>query len=166
MTGEVDGDTITFRRFYRHRIEHVWDAIATEAGLRGWLMATHVAIGADTIELVSGPPGYRSTGKILRREPPRVFEYEWNVAPVREMPHGERAIFRYELAPDGDGTRLVVTIRKLTRTTIAGFLPGQHAFLDRLAAQLDGEPMPDWFERFAAHRPEYPAWQHATDPAQ
>src|SRR5947209_18469585 len=93
--------------------------------------------------------GDHATGKILQWEPPRLLEYEWNVAPAPEMPRGERAIFRYELTPDGDSTHLRVTYRRITRQTAHGFLPGLHAFLDRLEAQLDGRALPDWMQRFA-----------------
>jgi hypothetical protein len=111
----------------------------------------------------SGPAGYHSTGKLLTWDPPRVLEYEWKVAPVAEMPLGENAIFRYELAPHGDSTLLTVIYRRITPATARGFLPGLHTFLDRLAAQLAGEPLPDWFTRFAEARGEYPAWEpHAA----
>jgi uncharacterized protein YndB with AHSA1/START domain len=166
---EDAGDaTLTFRRVYRHTIEHVWDAIATPEGLRGWLMCTHAVIegrAGGRIELVSGPARYHSTGEILVWQPPRVLEYEWNVAPVPEMPRGERAIFRYELAPDGDSTQLVVTYRRITLQSARGFLPGLHAFLERLEAQLDGRIQPDWLQRFGELRAEYPEWSgHATHP--
>lgn len=99
--------------------------------------------------------------------PPRVLEYEWNVAPVPEMPRGERAIFRYELVPDGDSTRVTVTYRRITKETARGFLPGLHVFLDRLEAQLDGAALPDWVERFGQVRAEYPEWSHdASHPGQ
>jgi hypothetical protein len=98
-------------------------------------------------------------------DPPRVLEYEWNVAPVPEMPRGEQAIFRYELTPDGDSTRLLVVYRRLTRQSAGGFLPGLHAFLDRLDAQLDGRPAPDWATRFAELRSEYPEWSGHASPA-
>jgi uncharacterized protein YndB with AHSA1/START domain len=168
---EDGGDaTLTFRRVYRHAPERVWDAIATPEGLRAWLMCTHAVIeerAGGRIELVSGPAGYHSTGDILVWQPPRVLEYEWNVEPVPEMPRGERAIFRYELTPDGDSTQLVVTYRRITRETARGFLPGVHAFLDRLEAQLDGRAPPDWLERFAALRADYPEWSgHAAHAGQ
>ena len=65
-----DGEhaTITFHRQYPHKPEHVWDAIATPEGLRGWLLCTHAVIDGRVggrIEMVSGPPQYRSTGSIL-----------------------------------------------------------------------------------------------------
>ena len=162
--------TLTFRRVYRHSAARVWDAIATPEGLRGWLMCTHAEIEGRVggrIEMVSGPPGYRSTGRILVWEPPRVLEYEWNVPAVPEMPDGERAIFRYELTPDGDATRVLVTYRRLTKPTARGFLPGLHAFLERLESQLDERTLPDWAQRFDELRAEYPEWRgHAPAPGQ
>ncbi len=154
--------TLTFVRTLRHTREHVWDAIATPAGLSDWLMAEDVHIDArtgGTIEMISGPARYRSKGKILRWDPPRCFEYEWNVAPVPEMPHGEHAIFRYELESRGDSTILTVTYERITRKTAPGFLPGLHAFLDRLEAQIDRAPLPDFLARFAETRALYPEWQ-------
>jgi uncharacterized protein YndB with AHSA1/START domain len=167
-----DGEyaTLVFRRLYHHRPEHVWDAIATPEGLRAWLMCTHAVIEGRVggrIELISGPAGYHSTGKILAWEPPRVLEYEWNVAPVPEMPRGEHAIFRYELTPDGDSTHLLVTYRRITKQTARGFLPGLHAFLDRLEAQLDSPVLPEWMQRFTELRAEYPEWSgHAPHPGE
>jgi uncharacterized protein YndB with AHSA1/START domain len=165
-----DGDhaTLTFRRVYHHAPEHVWDAIATPEGLRGWLLCTHAVIDGRVggrFDTVSGPPGYRSTGTILAWDPPRLLEYEWNIAPVPEMPRGEHAIFRFELARTGDATELVVTYRRITRETARGFLPGLHAFLDRLEAQLAGAALPDWFECFAAVRDVYPEWKGGHAPA-
>lgn len=165
-----DGDfaTLRFNRSYRHRIEHVWEAISTPGGLSEWLMCSHALIEPRTggrIELISGPARYHSQGTIVAWEPPRLLEYEWNVAPVPEMPNGEHAVFRFELASDDGGrtTHLAVTYRRLSVSTARGFLPGVHAFLDRLRAQLDGEPLPNWLERFGQLRTHYSDWQ--TDAA-
>jgi uncharacterized protein YndB with AHSA1/START domain len=165
---DAEHATLVFHRRYPHELEHVWDAIATSEGLRGWLSCTHAVIDGRVggrIEMVSGPAQYRSTGSILAWEPPRLLEYEWNVAPVPEMPRGERAIFRYELTREGDSTHLLVTYRRITAQTARGFLPGLHAFLDRLEAQLDGHAIPDWLERFGALRLEYPEWSGHASPS-
>jgi len=159
----LEGDTATliFRRILHHAPARVWDAIATPEGLKEWLMCSEARIdgrNGGVIETVSGPPRYRSKGKILRWDPPHVFEYEWNVAPVAEMPLGQNAIFRYELTPQGSSTLLTVTYRRLTKQSAPGFLPGTHAFLDRLEAQLDEEPLPDWTSRFTELLSQYPAW--------
>lgn len=153
--------TLTFVRTFGHAPERVWDAISTPEGLRDWLMCSKAQIEprvGGRIELVSGPSKFHSTGSILAWEPNHLLEYEWNVAPVKEMPNGEHAIFRFELTPDGDGTRLVVTYRRISANTARGFLPGLDAFLERLEAQLDGTKLPDWHARFAALMTEYPEW--------
>lgn len=158
--------TLTFHRTYAHPPARVWDAIATPDGLAGWLFAKDVTLEprvGGAIAMTSGPTGYRSTGTVLAWDPPRAFAYEWNVAPVAEMPHGERASFHYTLAPRADrGTDLAVIVRRISAPTARGFLPGMHAFLDRLAAQLadPGAPLPDWFTRFAVARAVYPEWSH------
>ena len=167
----VDGDTATlvFERVLHHAPELVWEAISTPEGLSEWLMCREATIDGRTggrIEMVSGPPGYRSTGRILIWDRPRVLEYEWKVAPVPEMPLGEDAVFRYELTPQPSSTRLTVTYRRITAQIVRGFLSGLHAFLDRFAAQLDGDPLPDWLARFGELRGLYPEWtEHAAPPA-
>jgi uncharacterized protein YndB with AHSA1/START domain len=164
-----DGEfsTLTFERIYQHSPMRIWEAIATPAGLSEWLLCSQAVIEGyvgGQVEMVSGPAQYRSTGKILVWDPPRVLEYEWNVAPVPEMPRGENAIFRYELTPSGGCTHLLVTYRRITKQTARGFLPGLHAFLDRLEAQLDGRRLPAWTERFVQVQTEYPEWSsHAPD---
>jgi uncharacterized protein YndB with AHSA1/START domain len=165
-TTTLDGKgyaTLTFLRAYRHEPQLVWDAISTPEGLRDWLLCSQALIepwAGGRIELVSGPAQYRSSGLILVWEPPRVLEYEWNVEPVAEMPNGERAIFRYELSWDGSVTRLLVTYRRLTQATAKGFVVGLHALLDRLEAQLDGAPLPDFTTSFELLQAAYPEWSH------
>jgi hypothetical protein len=73
------------------------------------------------------------------------------------MPAGEHAIFRYELTPQPGSTLLTVTYRRVTKPTASGFLPGLHALLDRLEAQLDERPLPDWHRRFNELLSQYPA---------
>ncbi len=164
-TSTVEGDlaTLQFVRVYPHTVEHVWEAISTREGLSQWLMCTRAVIeprAGGRIELVTGPTAYHSTGQILAWEPPRLFEFEWNVAPLAEMPRGEHAIFRFELKASGPSTQLTVTYSRLTKQTAVGFLPGLHAFLDRLEAQLAREPLPEWMPRFEELRTEYPWGGH------
>jgi uncharacterized protein YndB with AHSA1/START domain len=152
---------LNFLRHYRHSAERVWAAIATPEGLRHWLMCSHAEVDGRVggkFEMISGPSRYLSTGKILAWDPPRTLEYEWKVAPVPEMPQGEDVVVRYELTPEGDSTRLRVTYRRLTRHTARGFLPGLHAFLERLEAQLDQNPLPAFERRFGELIADYPQW--------
>lgn len=162
VTEEGEYATIVFQRLMCHPPEAVWSAITDPAELKDWLMCSSAKIDGRVggrVEMVSGPPQYRSTGAILQWDPPRVFEYEWKVTPVPEMPRGEDAVFRWELVRQGESTLLTVTYRRLTRASAGGFAPGLHAFLDRLEAQLAGVPLPDWMVRFNELRPRYPSWK-------
>ena len=159
----VEGEraTIIFIRTLHHSPELVWQAITDPVELRQWLFCSDAKIDGRTggnIEMIAGPSQFQIKGKILTWDPPRVFEHEWKVNPVADMPQGEDAIFRYELAPNGKSTVLTVTYRQLTRRTASGFAPGTHVLLDRLEAQLDNQPLPDWMSRFQAARSYYPAW--------
>jgi hypothetical protein len=60
-----------------------------------------------------------------------------------------------------------VTYRRITRQTARGFLPGTHALLDRLEAQLDGRALPDWSRLMREMHTLYPHWSgHAPNPAE
>jgi hypothetical protein len=65
-----------------------------------------------------------------------------------ELPPGEKFFVRWELADVGGETVLTLEHRRLTRSTGSGFAAGWHAFLDRMQALLDGQPLPDWMQRF------------------
>ncbi len=73
------------------------------------------------------------------------------------MPSGEDAIVRWELVRDGRDTLLTLTHRNLTRRTAVGVAPATHVLLDRLAAQLDGQRLPDMRQRFVEVQGHYPA---------
>jgi uncharacterized protein YndB with AHSA1/START domain len=160
----VEGEhaTITFKRTLPHPPELVWQAITDPDELKEWLMCSAAKIDGRTggsVEMVSGPSQFHVRGKILTWDPPHVYEHEWKVGPVPEMPQGEDAVFRYELTREGHSTRLTVTYRRLTRRTASGFGPGTHVLLDRLEAQLDNQPLPDWMTRFAEVQSYYPPWK-------
>lgn len=62
---------------------------------------------------------------------------------------------RYELHADGAQTVLTFTHEGIGVATARGFIPGTHAFLDRLAAHLDGADLPEWGDRYAEVAPAY-----------
>jgi uncharacterized protein YndB with AHSA1/START domain len=157
LTFEGDYATLMFERRFRHPVQVVWEALTEPEHLARWYMtrARLEAREGGTLEYWSGPAQYYVTGKILVWQPPRIFEHEWNVEPRKELPKGERSIVRWELTPDGDGTILRITHRRLTRPTALGFVAGIHAFLDRLENELDGTPLTDWAARVAEVRANY-----------
>ncbi len=158
---EFDGDhaSLVFERTLHHPPEAVWAALTDPAEMQRWFMTTARIDGraGGSVDMVSGPARFHWTGKILAWDPPRVLEYEWNVDPRPELPQGEQTVVRWELERSGNSTRLKLTHRRLTRPTALGFAPGTHAFLDRLAAQLDGAPLPDWMRVFGEVQESYAA---------
>jgi uncharacterized protein YndB with AHSA1/START domain len=83
------------------------------------------------------------SGRILVWDPPRVLEYEW-IQPGLDI-----SVVRYELEADGGGTILRLTHRRSVSPGGIGGRAGWHAYLDRLAAHLDGLPVPAWSARRA-----------------
>jgi uncharacterized protein YndB with AHSA1/START domain len=161
VTFEGEYATITFLRRIAHPPEDVWSAITDPDQLQSWYMTrATIAGGKDgSIDFVSGPAQYHVTGRILSWDPPYLFEHEWKVEPSPGLPSGEESVVRWELAREGYETLITLTHRRLTRRTATGFAPGIHVFLERLVAQLDGGPMPDWRSRVEEVRRYYPPWQ-------
>jgi uncharacterized protein YndB with AHSA1/START domain len=143
----VEGElaTLVFRRTLRHPPEAVWSAITDPEQIRRWFMTETRSDRrkGGSLEMVTGPYGVRAVGRILEWDPPRVYEHEWNSPPREYFPSGEASVVRWELTPAPEGTLLVLTHRKLSPATATVFSRGLRVFLDRLAAQLDGVPLPD-----------------------
>ncbi|MDT7790275.1 MAG: hypothetical protein QOF58_8694 [Pseudonocardiales bacterium] len=161
-TVSLNGDhaTLTFERRLLFPIDRVWAAITDPAERALWFGTTHMTDGQIVIEPddpPAPPEAKRVTGRILTWQPPNdghaVFEHEWRQRIV------EDSVVRYELRTDGDTTLLTFTHTGLSERNALGFVPGTHAFLDRLRAHLDDEELPGWSERYAEVAPSYPAWK-------
>lgn len=149
-----DGEraTVTFHRMLPYPIEDVWTAITDPKELERWFMVK-VSREPTTGRLeMWHSTGVRATGNVLVWDPPRVYEYEWMVEPEPALRSGEDSVVRFELSAVPGGTLLVLTHRKLSRRTAEVFANGLKSFLDRLAAQLGGAPLP------------MPGWLAATAP--
>lgn len=159
----IDGDfaPLIFKRYPSHTPEEVWSALTEPEQLGEWYMATAKIDGrpGGSIDMTSGPSRFHATGRILEWDPPKAYEYEWNVDPRSELPKGEKSVIRREPALSVQGTLLTLTHRRLTKSTALGFAPGTHAFLDRLQAHLDKAPLPDWMRRFEQVQGAYPSWK-------
>ncbi|MBC3189908.1 SRPBCC family protein [Pseudonocardia sp. C8] len=151
----ADGQArLAFRREFPDPVDEVWAAITDPDRCARWFghwtgdarPGGTVALTMTSEEDGGGPP---STVRIVTCEPPHRLAVEiseetgapWELAVV--------------LAPAGDGTVL-----EFEQVLPAGFSPadagpGWHWYLDRLAATLSGEPMPDWEATLAATRPHY-----------
>jgi len=148
LTVEGDRAVLTFERRLPYPVDAVWAAITDPAHRDQWMGATTIdAREGGMIEMMpTGPPQppeqKKMTGRIRVWDPPHVFEHEWNQQII------ESSVVRYELSPDGDGTLLRFSHRGLGVPNAQGFLPGTHAYFDRLEACLAGEAMPNWAQRY------------------
>ncbi|HEY1764804.1 MAG TPA: SRPBCC family protein [Opitutaceae bacterium] len=166
LNGEVTLDGEFARLYYQRRLPHaperVWAAITDPAQLKHWFMASSARIDGrqgGSFETVAGPAQIRAHGRIITWDPPRVYEHEWITEPRDEIPQGESSFVRWELTPVEGETLLTLEHRRLTKMTAVGFAPGWHAFLDRLAALLGKQPLPDWMQRFCVLQESYPGWE-------
>ncbi len=149
-TIKIEGEsaTFTFVRRLAHPIEAVWAAITEPARRAVWFGATTLdgrpggLIETDPDDPPVPPAVKHMSGRILVWDPPHVLEHEWNQAIV------ESSVVRYELAADGEATILTFTHRGLSMRNAQGFIPGTHAYLDRLGAFLDGVALPAWGQRY------------------
>lgn len=163
VTVEGEHATLTFERRLPFPIERVWTAITDPAERTAWFGAGSVQPqeGGEIVIEPDDPPAppeaKRVTGRILTWQPPRdghaVFEHEWRQRIV------EDSVVRYELRTAGGETLLTFTHRGLSERNALGFVPGTHAFLDRMDAHLRQAELPGWSERYAEVAPSYPVWR-------
>jgi uncharacterized protein YndB with AHSA1/START domain len=140
---------IAFERRLAHPVATVWAALTESEQLAAWLgPGTLEARAGGRVSVRTGPEGRPElqrmmSGRILAWEPPRILEYEWL------QPGLDVSVVRYELEADAGGTILRLTHRRSVTPGAIGGRAGWHAFLDRLAAHLDGLPVPAWAARRA-----------------
>jgi uncharacterized protein YndB with AHSA1/START domain len=140
---------IAFERRLAHPVDVVWAALTESEQLAAWLgQGTLEPRAGGEVSIRTGPE-HRSelqwmmSGRILEWDPPRVLEYEWL------QPGLDISVVRYELEADAGGTILRLTHRRSVTPGGIGGRAGWHAYLDRLAAHLDGLPVPAWSNRRA-----------------
>lgn len=129
MTGElrtVDGRSVLrMERRLAHPPERVWGALTESARLADWF--------PDRISIELRPGGAVTysegePGVVTDLDPPRLIAWTW------DSDH-----LRFELHPDGEGTRLVLTHTFDDRAGAASFAAGWHGCLEA----LDGTPEGD-----------------------
>lgn len=144
----LDGKpALRFERHYRHPLERVWRAVTDPGEMASWFPSAVVgerAVGAPLVfeddaqraaareagepTRVDGPP---IVGTVVTYDPPTVFSFTWGAE-----------LLRFELIPDGDGTRLVFTQILSHQSVAARNGAGWHACLGALDRLL-GQDVPD-----------------------
>jgi uncharacterized protein YndB with AHSA1/START domain len=123
---------VRFTRLLAHPPEKVWRALTQDEHLKAWFPTTidGPREAGATLEFrftdVELPP---MQGEIVSWQPPHLLEFTW----------GED-LLRFELAPYGDGTLLVLTASFDEIGKVARDSTGWHMCLDQLGRELDGEP--------------------------
>ncbi|MBO9330304.1 ATPase [Achromobacter xylosoxidans] len=155
----LDPTSIRFIRILPASVEEVW-AFLTESEKRGrWLASGDMELregGGVTLRFVHAdlssvaepvPEAYKpyadgvtTQGVITRCEPPRLLAFTWGGSP------GHPSEVTFELSPQDQGTRLVLTHRKLgSRGDMVDVAGGWHVHLGVLSARIAGrEPGPFW----------------------
>lgn len=131
--GEGAAWTLVLVRELRHPPELVWQALTDPAHLSEWAPfdadRSLAAEGPVKLSTVGGPKPQTSDGVVKRAEAPRLLEYTWGGNDLR-----------WQLEPQGDGTRLTLW-HGIDRRFISWGAAGWHICLDVLARQLAGAPI-------------------------
>ena len=126
--------TVRLTRRYAAAPSEVWDALTDRESLGRWLASVVdvqlVAGGAFVLALAGD--GGRIDARVREVEAERVLELDWSHA------EEERSVVRFELAPDGDGTLLVLDHRRIDEPIGMAYI----ARWTRAFAQLDRELAP------------------------
>jgi len=126
--------TLVLVREMRHSPEKVWDAITDPEQLREWApfdASGSLAAAGNTVQLttVGAPMLHVTQTKVTRAERPKFLEYNWGGFDMK-----------WELAPNGSGTRLTLWT-SIDRRFISMGAAGWHVCFDVLSQLLDGDPM-------------------------
>ena len=163
---DVEGQyVLRFERHLKHPVEKVWAAL-TDPERRGeWLAPGTIEPrpgGQAELTVADAPTSQEAA--VRAADPPRRLEFVWTTEAGAEEP------VRWELFPEADGTRLVLThtVRRpiplgfglnvqnsVMEGRLAGSLAGWHGHLDRLPLALDGLPsgysLADWADLYVRY---------------
>lgn len=135
VTREGDTVSIVFRRRYARPIEKVWAALTVPERIADWFAEAKVErmAAGGTIELYFTGADYRSLARIETYDPPHTIAWTWS-----EMDGSNASLVRFDLEPDGAGTRLTLTHTGLAVEDSKGVAAGWHAHLEAVEDACDG----------------------------
>jgi uncharacterized protein YndB with AHSA1/START domain len=154
--GEISKVDGMFEARLERHLDHapaaVWAMLTDPARFVEWLAPGELELrpgGAARLNFTDSGTVIDSTVSVC--EPPRLLEYSWSSPgePVRPV--------RWEAIAEGEGTRLVLTLRIPEDEDAARACAGWEAHLMMLHAAIEGVPIKFPFERFMATREAYRA---------
>jgi uncharacterized protein YndB with AHSA1/START domain len=145
-SGDLFG--ITFTRSYTVDPAILWAAITDPDALAAWFAPVRgdlvpggryvIAFGEET-----------QAGVIQRCEAPDLLAFTW------DHPDADPSGVTLRLEGSDGGTTLTLEHDRLPGGGVAGYSAGWHAYLDRLAAAVAGDDLPDWVTRWEDTLGEY-----------
>lgn len=139
-------------RSFEHPPQTVWRALTDPAMLAQWLAPGRIELAAGgAARLDFADSGTVIDSRVSAFEPGRLLEYSWS--------HGDEPLrpVRWEVAAEGGGARLALTLRTPEAEDAARACAGWEAHLDMLEAALEGVPIKFPFDRFKSAREAYKA---------
>jgi uncharacterized protein YndB with AHSA1/START domain len=143
---EVGGDRVgvQFERRLAHPLQRVWRAVTETEELAKWFPARpeiggERRVGAELTFVYPGNAEPPESGEIVELDEPRLFAFTWRSGGE------EPQLVRFELEPDGDGTKLVFT-HELSKPDSAKVAAGWQLCLDDLELALAGTPRAEFPE--------------------
>ena len=131
-----DDGAVRLERAFPVSVDQLWAYLTTPDGLRRWIADGQ--IGPDRARLRFADNGSVIDGAVTAWEPPSLAKFEWDGG--HTQPHGSRV--RFELSPDGAGSRLVLTHSRTAGPAAPDFAAGWHRHLDTLGYLTRGTEPP------------------------
>lgn len=145
----IDGrPAVRFERRLDHPVDAVWRMVTEPGELAHWFPSeVDVDLRVGGAMRFTFAPEAVYDGEVVELDPPHRFAFLWGVD-----------LLRFELAPDGDGTRLTMlhVINEEGEDAAAKVAAGWHLCLDAMARRLAGEHdgaapsgvSPEWLARY------------------
>jgi uncharacterized protein YndB with AHSA1/START domain len=145
--GTIAAAEVVFERRFDAPRERVWRALTDPEELAAWLAPAEIELRPG------GPVVLRfddeiERGTITELREPEVIAYTWNEGKTDSL-------VRFELEPDGDGTRLTLTHTFEQEIDLSSFGAGWHHHLELLIAQVAGSPITWDRNRYRELKAEY-----------
>jgi uncharacterized protein YndB with AHSA1/START domain len=126
--------TLVFVRLLHHPPERVWEALTDPAQLREWSPFTAdrnlASTGPAIVSMIDGDVSEDSESLVTVADAPKLLEYSWG-----------DGVLRWELAPEGDATRLTLRHTIPDETYLSKVAAGWHICLVVADYFMDGAPV-------------------------
>lgn len=165
----VAADTVRIERILPGPVERVWTYLTEPDKRRLWLAGgdMELSVGGEValhfrhaeLSPADGPVperyramherGHVNRGRVTACEPPRLLAYTWGHSA------DDASEVRFELSPQGEDVRLVLTHRRLRRGDMPSVAAGWHAHLGILGNRLRDQAPPQFWTLHTALESQY-----------